>query len=502
MTDGDYGILLTGASSILVEGRWPFIHFYSNWGPATYGVVVPFLLAERGAFLALVIAIAIANAASLVLLFAIARRLCGDSWIALLVAASGALFPVRAFYFWKPLLALASYALLTEKLLGRRLEAAVFGGSVGALCGIGFLFRPDLGVYMLGAAGAAFLGLPASERLRAFAAFAAGAAVAVTPWICLLVQRDAMRGYLDQLAYSVFAEPLFNSLPHPFTLTRGPSLAAAYGVLYATVATAWATVAAGQARRDARWFLLLANVIMATWALPYSLTFSGQGHFASSLWLALPLLPQIYHAWPGARLAWTVAIAALLSGGWHTFPPRRRPRLDAGRWPALVASPTEFAERFGGEEGHIIRAANACTTPGDRVVAFAEMPWLPFFAERKLAGRYLMHEHGFYLDSRFQAQGVAELDARPPALVVERLGAYQIGYVFDWARQARHELLREWLERRMTPVLRARNTIFYAPVARRAELAHCLTAFYALPPRSDPEEDARHPDGLSAKIGP
>jgi hypothetical protein len=431
--EGEYAYL----GQLILQGDWPYLAAHNMKLPGVYYAYAAILGVFGETATAIRLGLIVVNAATIALVWALARRLIGGGG-ALVAAAVFAVLslgtPVLGFT------ANAEHFVLLPAMAGLLLLAGTTPAlgriwTAGVLLGLGVVMKQQGAAFAACGAVWILLGGDRTPRvLRRLAAYGAGVlapfaltclamvwAGAFEPfWFWTIVYAREYATMIDvqtglgelrrQAAGIVGAAPLvwLLALAGAGSVARGATSRHAAWRIAALVVASAAAVAPGL-RFSEHYFLLL---------LPAAAVLAGAGSAALAGWAAARRLPR--------ALAAAVPIVAIGTPLVHD------------RATLFVRSPTATARAVYGanpfpEAIDVARALAARTRPDERIAVIGSEPEIYFYARRRAATSYiymypLMEPHPFAL--RMQEDMIAQLEAaRPRYLVLVNVDT-------SWSRRA------------------------------------------------------------------
>ncbi len=416
----DEGLMLQAAARVL-DGQLPYRDFYANYGPGQYyllgaldWLLGPSLLAWR-------VLRVLVDAAIAVLAYALVRRdapepLALAAWLA--VAATMA-FPSLP-HPNPSALALAFGGLV----LARRAPAAA-----GALAGLAFCFRFDIGV-----AAAAGVMLAASEGGRRAVARAAGAAGLVAGLLVLPFVLAAPSDFWDQTFGFALDQQSLQRLPLAGDYEGGfePNKLLQHYFAYLLLAGSalWLVVALRERPPVRLW----APVPLAAAGIAYLLARADEFHFVP-LAAVLPVLLATAAASErrAGRSAWALCLMMVL--GLIALYGLDRKRIELLDPPALAAVDVDAADGVKARAGEaralseLVRYVRARTPPGEPIyvanprfdLVRAGNPLVYVLAGRDNPTRYDVMQPGVVTTAVVQREIIGDLERAQPQLIVRWL---------------------------------------------------------------------------------
>lgn len=443
--EGEYAYF----AQLILRGEWPYVAAHHMKLPGVYYAYAAIIAALGETDVAIRTGLVVINAATIVLVFALARRLAGEV-AALTAAAAYAIlslgtavvgFTANAEHFVL-LPALAGLALLAGDAPSspRRLLAA------GALLGLGFVMKqPGLAFVGCGAAWVALAGAPLRRRAGDVAVLAGGAAA---PYLLVCLAMLAGGAFAPFWFWTVTYLREYGSMID--VATGLAELRLQLGLLLPASPLTWLLSAAGLASLATATLApgtrlrVLVFVAASAVAVVPGLRFTD--HYFLLLLPALALLAGIG----------TDAIARR-AAAWSP----RAPRIVATAGPALIVtlalvhdrdtlllrSPVDSARALYGvnplaEAAEIGRELDRRATPDDRIAVIGSEPQIYFYARRQAATKYLymyplMEPHPFAV--QMQDDMIAQLERERPRFLV------LVNVDTSWSRRADSSLkLLDW----------------------------------------------------------
>lgn len=294
---------------------------------------------------------------------------------------------------------------------------------IGVLAALAFLLRPNLVGAMLAVAIASSVVLVARRRGRAWLAFAGagvgGVLLVVAPLLLYLASAGALAAFYDQVLRYSQLYPSVTLMSRIKTAYSGLRLVSQYGALILGVA-GWLLAAVRlKAVGHRRSSPALGVWVLAIIWLPLELglaALSGRvyGHYFMALLLPLSFLAAlaIHELLAPRRLFVAAVVLAVAIPATYDLALQLRNNGLPGRRGLQLAPTVEY-----------IRAN---TAPTDPILVWGHAADLYFFSERPPSTRFIYPGPlltAGYADSSLVAGFLAELDARPPALVIDASNA-------------------------------------------------------------------------------
>jgi|GEM_PF-3089944 len=470
--DSDFSLVYLGGDSIYRYHLWPYVDYFSMYGPLSYLFVgsllklsgntlfLPFLFVSLGFFV------------GIFLIYKISLKKIG--WWAVLLLPFICFYLPRMTYFWLYVLPILFLWVVFCELEGspgftdRRCQWIL-----GFLSGIAFLFRHDFGIYLIVPA-MVFQFVKASSHKRAYWL---SLTLTLFPWIIFLICRGGFASYWSQLIYTSTIYPLTNMISHPLLAHRDFSVQWAYAVFYLIPVVSAVHLFLTRKKKDRSWIFQLVATVTSAMTLGYSAPYSGFNHLTLSIAASFILIPILLSKIerPRRRIYALLLIVVLLSV----------PTPELHYFTSLQGSfqKQKFSDYFedlqklalkkgSADDVAIIRVAQTCTEPSDSVVGFSFDPELPLYSARRPAGKHLFIAHGAFKEEVYQQETIAAFKKNPPALVYLDWdpGAQFVFY----NEQDAFQTLRNYLEKNFVLLKRKGTVSVYTPKANAEKMTTCF----------------------------
>lgn len=456
LANSDHGYALAAGAELL-RGRFPGVDIFINYGPLAVVLSAATLHVSGGDLVVEVLLCAAAWAVTIGIVFRLCRRNFGAS--AAWCAAGFAYLCIPRFHKWwvwlVPLAALAAIASAETRPGWRRWFIS------GGVCGMGALLRPDLGVATL----AALLLLALMDgfrehglsRLAAWVALGLGCALPAAFWAIVVVAAVGTDGLVSAVAVlpemvtgtvaSLSLPPPPFRLDEPFTPVTAHALALRLlpAIELVAIVLGWWLLRDRRQGREREGRALLAIGVMGFASYHHTVYRADIHHLWQGIWPLTLIVPALVavavrsiRAAATARsrlfagvIGLVAVLAAVLSTG-GLLPILRLPHFDLapyGRPPLAGLQALRLGAAAAPQHPYaqLVQGIDRLTAPPDEILVLVYGPQLLVFAQRPTSGPTVCFQAGLFDSPVWRSRRLAQLQRRPPALVVVPLGFWQFG---------------------------------------------------------------------------